>query len=183
MSDNKIEVCGLCGEPMPEGEEMFNYHGYSGPCPKPSKLSDEPIRQKAERWTPQQWEKGYGSHGGITGPSASEWHYMPGWCDKNYVLLTEKDTQFSHSRVVAVIPKANPTWEKIQNMCASAPALYSALEAIRELIGWRGTGIDSDQFYCEDCKQGNLDYTLIQHLEGCYVLKAEAALKAARGEK
>jgi hypothetical protein len=27
--------CKLCGEPMPEGEEMFNYHGYSGPCPKP----------------------------------------------------------------------------------------------------------------------------------------------------
>jgi hypothetical protein len=27
--------CALCGEPMPPGEEMFNYHGYSGPCPKP----------------------------------------------------------------------------------------------------------------------------------------------------
>ena len=27
--------CSCCGEPMPEGEEMFNYHGYSGPCPKP----------------------------------------------------------------------------------------------------------------------------------------------------
>lgn len=27
--------CSLCGEPMPAGEEMFNYHGYSGPCPKP----------------------------------------------------------------------------------------------------------------------------------------------------
>ena len=27
--------CHLCGEPMPQGEEMFNYHGYSGPCPKP----------------------------------------------------------------------------------------------------------------------------------------------------
>ena len=27
--------CQLCGEPMPKGEEMFNYHGYSGPCPKP----------------------------------------------------------------------------------------------------------------------------------------------------
>lgn len=27
--------CALCGEPMPEGEEMFRYHGYSGPCPKP----------------------------------------------------------------------------------------------------------------------------------------------------
>ncbi len=27
--------CELCGEPMPLGEEMFKYHGYSGPCPKP----------------------------------------------------------------------------------------------------------------------------------------------------
>ena len=27
--------CELCGEPMPPGEEMFNFHGYSGPCPKP----------------------------------------------------------------------------------------------------------------------------------------------------
>jgi hypothetical protein len=32
MSD---ERCGLCGEPMPPGEEMFKFHGYSGPCPKP----------------------------------------------------------------------------------------------------------------------------------------------------
>lgn len=28
-------TCQLCGEPMPAGEEMFKYHGYSGPCPKP----------------------------------------------------------------------------------------------------------------------------------------------------
>lgn len=27
--------CELCGQPMPEGEEMFKYHGYSGPSPKP----------------------------------------------------------------------------------------------------------------------------------------------------
>jgi hypothetical protein len=27
--------CELCGEPMPEGEQMFKYHGYSGDCPKP----------------------------------------------------------------------------------------------------------------------------------------------------
>lgn len=27
--------CGICGEPMPEGETMFKFHGYSGPCPKP----------------------------------------------------------------------------------------------------------------------------------------------------
>lgn len=28
--------CSICGEPMPEGEEMFKYHGYSGPCPAPA---------------------------------------------------------------------------------------------------------------------------------------------------
>lgn len=28
-------VCTLCGEPMPDGEQMFMYHGYSSPCPKP----------------------------------------------------------------------------------------------------------------------------------------------------
>lgn len=27
--------CEICGEPMPPGEEMFKYHGLSGPCPKP----------------------------------------------------------------------------------------------------------------------------------------------------
>ena len=31
----EISKCSLCGEPMPEGEEMFKFHGYSGPCPKP----------------------------------------------------------------------------------------------------------------------------------------------------
>lgn len=29
-------LCTLCGEPMPEGETMFFFHGYSGPCPKPA---------------------------------------------------------------------------------------------------------------------------------------------------
>lgn len=29
------KLCSVCGEPMPEGEEVFKYHGYSGPCPKP----------------------------------------------------------------------------------------------------------------------------------------------------
>lgn len=28
-------LCELCGEPMPAGEQMFKFHGYSGNCPKP----------------------------------------------------------------------------------------------------------------------------------------------------
>lgn len=28
-----LATCGLCGLPMPPGEEVFKYHGHSGPCP------------------------------------------------------------------------------------------------------------------------------------------------------
>lgn len=27
-------TCSICGYPMPEGESMFKFHGYSGSCPK-----------------------------------------------------------------------------------------------------------------------------------------------------
>lgn len=30
---NDTAKCEICGEPMPRGEEMFKFHGYSGPCP------------------------------------------------------------------------------------------------------------------------------------------------------
>jgi hypothetical protein len=35
QATDNVARCTLCGEPMPKGEEMFQYHGYSGPCPKP----------------------------------------------------------------------------------------------------------------------------------------------------
>lgn len=64
--------CKLCGEPMPPGEEMFFYHGYSGPCPKPPLKGDPPkesdrlrqceqrearLREVIEKWVPkiQRW--------------------------------------------------------------------------------------------------------------------------------
>lgn len=34
MAEEKA-ICEVCGEPMPPGETMFKFHGYSGPCPKP----------------------------------------------------------------------------------------------------------------------------------------------------
>ena len=43
MMGEEIVKCELCGEPMPRGEEMFNYHGYSGPCPKP------PLTARADK--------------------------------------------------------------------------------------------------------------------------------------
>ncbi len=47
MSD-PMPNCELCGDPMPTGEEMFKYHGYSGPCPKPPLV--EPQAPEVEVW-------------------------------------------------------------------------------------------------------------------------------------
>lgn len=44
--------CELCGEPMPPGETMFKFHGYSGPCPKP--LISQPKLQPS---TDAEWRK------------------------------------------------------------------------------------------------------------------------------
>lgn len=43
--------CAICGEPMPAGEEMFKFHGYSGDCPKlplpkPVKPTYEQLEQQ-----------------------------------------------------------------------------------------------------------------------------------------
>lgn len=46
--------CALCGEPMPPGEEMFKYHGYSGNCPKPPLPKEERVCEVARdvhRWS------------------------------------------------------------------------------------------------------------------------------------
>lgn len=44
--------CEICGDLMPPGEDMFKYHGYSGPCPEPinplSIKHDEVTRQRNE---------------------------------------------------------------------------------------------------------------------------------------
>ena len=39
--------CEICGHPMPKGEEMFKYHGHSGPCPVPPPTLDTTGRGSA----------------------------------------------------------------------------------------------------------------------------------------
>ena len=41
--------CEICGEPMPSGETMFKFHGYSGPCPKPPLLQPHQRRVVTEK--------------------------------------------------------------------------------------------------------------------------------------
>jgi hypothetical protein len=42
MIEEQKSFCILCGDPMPSGEEVFKFHGYSGPCPKP-RLKKSPM--------------------------------------------------------------------------------------------------------------------------------------------
>ena len=59
--DNEKAICKLCGEPMPEGEEMFNYHGYSGNCPKPPlPRPAEPEQAASEAMIEKVWEAFHG---------------------------------------------------------------------------------------------------------------------------
>ena len=46
---NEIAKCEICGEPMPAGETMFKFHGYSGPCPKPPLLQPHQRRVVTEK--------------------------------------------------------------------------------------------------------------------------------------
>src|SRR3990167_9914799 len=46
---SEISKCQICGEPMPSGETMFKYHGYSGPCPKPPLLQPHQRRVVQEK--------------------------------------------------------------------------------------------------------------------------------------
>jgi hypothetical protein len=66
MSDEQA-VCGLCGEPMPAGEEMFKFHGYSGSCPKPPLPKEQPESLSDDR-VRELWRSVTGPHAELTGP-------------------------------------------------------------------------------------------------------------------
>lgn len=44
-----MNKCNICGEDMPENEQMFMFHGYSGPCPKPPLLQPHQQRVVTEK--------------------------------------------------------------------------------------------------------------------------------------
>lgn len=58
--------CEMCGDPMPPGEEMFRFHGYSGPCPKPPLERAEPTL--SDDVLLRFWQSVQGPHAQLTGP-------------------------------------------------------------------------------------------------------------------
>lgn len=79
MTDKPL--CELCGEPMPENEEMFVTHGYSGPCPKP------PL-EKVAKPAP---EIGWVIERGLSEVSAPDYYSVAGggvkWTKDNLLAL------------------------------------------------------------------------------------------------
>lgn len=81
--------CELCGEPMPEGETMFKFHGYSGPCPKPPlpidtqpRLADNDAGEIAVTFNGKElrgWSYKDDSERRIKMLAARE--YVEGWCE------------------------------------------------------------------------------------------------------
>ena len=61
------EQCELCGEPMPAGEEMFKFHGFSGPCPKPPLSKPEPTNLPDDTLR-EFWRRVQGPNAELTGP-------------------------------------------------------------------------------------------------------------------
>ena len=82
--------CEVCGEPMPEGETMFKYHGYSGPCPTPGNASvfENETFQNIIRTTVRSRITDMKSNPFVTGSDVSE-AYEKGW--KDALAATTRD--------------------------------------------------------------------------------------------
>lgn len=64
--DALVNKCAICGEPMPPNEQMFKYHGFSGPCPKPP-LKAEQVEQSADWWMERADREGDHAVGAVGG--------------------------------------------------------------------------------------------------------------------
>lgn len=121
---NERAVCALCGEPMPAGEEIFKYHGYSGPCPKPP-LPRQVVGPGLRDWTPGTWR----------------YVFVPGRGTGHRVM-----TDFHGEGSSFCVTEVNP-WQDCQanaRLIAAAPDMHDALIAQVECttLALRKLGID-----------------------------------------
>lgn len=104
----EVAKCSLCGEPMPEGEETFAYHGYSGPCPK------KPLKKKEPETELNNVSIVYKNHRGEVSTrriipknirfESTEWHPEPQWILEAF----DVDKQASRSFAMKDIQAWNP---------------------------------------------------------------------------
>lgn len=94
----KPAQCLSCGEPMPDGEEVFNYHGYSGPCPKPPKAEPTfPELAKQHRLMFHETQEQYAKRFGFVSATACS--------------LWESGQRRVPERVIKALIGTLPSWE------------------------------------------------------------------------
>lgn len=146
-------LCEICGEPMPENEVGFRYHGYSGPCPKPPTPQQSPItglindiaaaylgmyadpaRDPMEQCT--------STIDGIVRP------FVDGFCQENAELRAELEDTRQHNenllRQLGVFRVGDEPWSavwaRLRGMSQQLATAKSALEAIEARGNHRGPG-------------------------------------------
>jgi hypothetical protein len=75
-------LCELCGDSMPPGEDMFKFHGYSGPCPKPPLVKNKTPIKPGFYWA--LWlTAANGTHEGDQLTPSKDWEVVEVW--ENFV--------------------------------------------------------------------------------------------------
>lgn len=112
-------TCELCGEPMPPGEEMFKFHGYSGECPKP------PLRRVARPPGEAQRREEEAHLRTIDQRDRAE-----EWADKLAYAVAPMEEIGEHSNV-------NNPWQNALDVLEAREAAPPAEgEALRQLLKW-----------------------------------------------
>lgn len=88
---------------MPPGEEVFEYHGYSGPCPKPP--IKKPFKCAFANCTRSTDPVGRGAHM-MFGIVDLEFHHD---CFKSFMLIFAEQTGHKQSELVQPIPPPEKT--------------------------------------------------------------------------
>lgn len=102
MNDER-PTCAICGEPMPPGEEMFKFHGYSGDCPAPpvSRDTGHPLSAKLRaRWQSNSSAvvdaDGGIYHGQLCGEASTLMAEAASEIDRLTALLANRPKQVTH---------------------------------------------------------------------------------------
>lgn len=123
-------LCELCGEPMPAGEEMFKFHGYSGPCPKPPLA--RPAMSEAKH-TPGPWSF---RTDGVTGDNGIHADgtgiFAEAFADIRRAGEDARDEAHANARLIAAAPELLAALKKLT---AEMVGIGGFGPEIRELVG------------------------------------------------
>lgn len=143
MSASEQAMCALCGEPMPPGEEMFNYHGYSGPCPKPPIGSGTMVGSEASTDTAQERsaeEKIFNLEASLLTAQQEIKRLQDEHYAEQVLLATMCGEPTAHARIYSVINLAHLIAERAAKAERAQAAAEAERDAARQALQTRTAG-------------------------------------------